>query len=66
MECNSDKCKVINFRTLNQDRTNSVNDRALARVAEQKGIQVNSSLKMVTQVDRVTKKAYDMLALIGH
>lgn len=29
------------------------------------GMQVHSSLKMVSQIDRVVKKAFDILAFIG-
>ena len=55
------------FGRSNQGRTYSVNGRALGRVAEQRdlGVQVHSSLKMESQMDRVVKKAFSMLGFIG-
>ena len=66
MEFNFNKCEVMHFGRLNQGRTYSVNGRALVRVTEQRdlGVQVHSSLKVESQVDRVVKKAFGMLGFI--
>ena len=66
MVFNLDKCEVMHFGRLNQCRTYSVNGRALGRVTEQRdlGVQVDSSLKVESQVDRVVKKAFGMLGFI--
>ena len=67
MEFNLDKCEVMHFDRLNQGRTYSVNGRALRRVTKQRdlGVQVHSSLKVESQVDRVVKKAFGMLGFSG-
>ena len=67
MEFNLDKCEVMHFGRSNQARTYSVNGRALGRVIEQRdlGVQVHSSLKVESQVDRVVKKVFGMLGFIG-
>ena len=66
MEFNLDKCEVMHFGRLNLGRTYSANGRALGRVLEQRdlGVQVHSSLKMESQVDRVVK-AFSMFGFIG-
>ena len=67
MEFYLDECEVIHFGRSNQDRTYSFNGRVLWRVTEQKdlGVQVHSSLKVESQVDRVVKKAFSMLGFIS-
>ena len=67
MEFNLDKCEVMHFGRLSQGRTYSVNGRVLGRVTEQRnlGVQVHSSLKVESQVDRVVKNAFGMLGFIG-
>ena len=65
MGFNLDICEVTHFVRSNQGRT-SVNGRVLGRVTEQRdlGVQVHSSLKVESQVDRVVK-AFGMLGFIG-
>ena len=48
MEFNLDTCVVMHFSRLNQDRTDSINGRALGRVTEQRnvGVHVHSSLNV--------------------
>ena len=67
MEFNLDKCEVMHFGRLNQGRTYSVNGRALGRVTEQRDleVQVHSSVKVESQVDRMVKKAFGMLGFMG-
>ena len=57
----------MHFGRLNQGRTYSVNGRALGRVTEQRDlvVQVHSSLKVESQIDRVVKKTFGMLGFIG-
>ena len=45
----------------------SVNGRVLGRATKERdrGVQVHSSLKVESQVDRVVKKAFGMLDFIG-
>jgi len=56
----------MHFGRSNRTRTYSVNGRALGRVIEQsdRGVQVYSSLKVESQVDRVVKKVFGMLSFI--
>lgn len=58
---NSDKYKMLNFGISKQDRIFTVNGRALESVAEQIDL---ASLKVVSQMDRVVKKVFDMLAFL--
>eukprot|EP00061_Rhincodon_typus_P004291 g22226.t1 len=64
MEFNLDKCVMLHFG--NQSRTYTLNGRALGSVVEERdlGVQVHSSLKMTSQVDRVIKKVFGTLAFI--
>ena len=72
MEFNFDICEVMHFGRSNQGRTYSVNHRnrngrALGRFIEQRdlAVQVHSSLKVESQVDRMVKKAFSLLGFIG-
>ncbi|MBB6707133.1 reverse transcriptase family protein [Proteus mirabilis] len=67
MEFNSDKCEVLHFGKANLSRTYTLNGKVLGSVAEQRdlGVQVHSSLKVESQVDRIVKKAFGMLSFIG-
>ena len=67
MAFNLDKCEVMHFGRSHQGRTYSVNGRVLGRVIEQRdlGVQVHSSLKVESQVDRVVKRAFGILGFIG-
>eukprot|EP00061_Rhincodon_typus_P015643 g43430.t1 len=64
MEFNIDKYEVLHFGKSNQGRSFMVNSRALRSVVEQKdfGVQVHSSLKVESQVDRAVKMAFGTLA----
>eukprot|EP00061_Rhincodon_typus_P015858 g43775.t1 len=57
----------MHFGKANQGRTYTLNGKVLGSVAEQRdlGVQVLSSLKVESQVDRAVKKAFSMLAFIG-
>ena len=63
MEFNPDKCEVMHFGRSNTDRKYTVN-KSIDRQRDL-GVQVHRSLKVATQVEKVVKKAYDMLAFIG-
>ncbi|XP_059843914.1 P-selectin glycoprotein ligand 1 isoform X2 [Hypanus sabinus] len=67
MEFNTDKCEVLHFGRTNQGRTYKVNGRTLRSAVEQRdlGIQIQNSLKVVSQVDRVVKRAFGILAFIN-
>ena len=67
LEFNTDKCEVLHFGKSNQGRTCTVNGRVLESVEEQRdrGVQVHSSLKAASQVDRVVKKVFNTLAFIS-
>lgn len=65
MEFNSDKCEMMHLGKLTQDGTYTANDRNLrSRVERPHG--ANSSLKVVTQLDRVVKEMYGTLPFNGH
>ena len=67
MEFNADKCEILHFGRTNQSRTYRVNGRTLKSAVEQRdlGIQVQNSLKVTSQVDRVVKSAFGTLAFIN-
>eukprot|EP00061_Rhincodon_typus_P008102 g30429.t1 len=67
MKFNPCKYEVLHFGRSNVKEKYTVNDRTLNTIEAQKdlGVQVHSSLKVATQVEKVVKKAYDMLAFIG-
>ena len=67
MEFNVDKCEVIHFGKNNRNMEYTANGKILGSVDEQMdlGVHVHRSLKVATQVDRVVKKAYGVLAFIG-
>eukprot|EP00061_Rhincodon_typus_P014988 g42407.t1 len=67
MEFNLDKCNVMHFGRSNAKGKHTVNGRTLRSISIQRdlGVQVHSSLKAATQVIKVVKKAYGMLAFIG-
>eukprot|EP00061_Rhincodon_typus_P002509 g17743.t1 len=66
MEFNLGMCDVLPFRRSNVKERDTVNGRTLNSRDVQKdlGAQVRSSLKVATQVDRVVKNEYGMLAFI--
>eukprot|EP00061_Rhincodon_typus_P010066 g34065.t1 len=66
MEFNLDKCKVLYFGKTNQGRTYTFNSDVLESVVEQGDLreQVHSSLKVDSQVDRIAKETFGMLAFI--
>ena len=51
----------------NTNRKYTVNGRTLKSIDRQRdlGVQVHRSLKVATQVEKIVKKAYGMLAFIG-
>ena len=57
----------MHFGRSNTDRKYTVNGRTLKSIDRQRdlGVQVHRSLKVATQVEKVVKKAYGMLAFIG-
>jgi len=59
MEFNPDKCEVMRFGRSTAERKYTVNGRALRNISIQRdlGVQIHSSLKVATQVDKVVKKA---------
>eukprot|EP00061_Rhincodon_typus_P002924 g18823.t1 len=63
VEFKLDKCEVLHFGNANEGKTFMVNGRALWCVVEQRnvGVQVHSSLKVESQVDRAVKKAFAFL-----
>jgi len=63
MDFNLDKREVTHFGRSNRARTYSVNCRALGRIKKLRdlGVQVHSSLKVESQVDRVVKKEFGIL-----
>ncbi|XP_059510326.1 adenylate kinase 2, mitochondrial isoform X1 [Stegostoma tigrinum] len=67
MEFNLDKCEVMHFGRSNLNAEYRIKGRILGSVEEQRdlGVQVHSSLKVPTQVDKVVKKAYGVLAFIN-
>eukprot|EP00061_Rhincodon_typus_P012956 g39028.t1 len=67
MKFNFDKCEVLHVGKTNQGRNYTFNGKILGSVAAQRnlGMQVHSSLKVESQVDRTVKKALGMLAFIG-
>ncbi|XP_072443501.1 RNA-directed DNA polymerase from mobile element jockey isoform X1 [Chiloscyllium punctatum] len=67
MEFNPVKCEFVHFGRTNKKAEYWVNDRVLSKVEEQRdlGVYVHSSLKVATQVDRASKKAYGVLAYIS-
>eukprot|EP00061_Rhincodon_typus_P004189 g21957.t1 len=67
VEFNLDKCEVFHFVKTNKGITYTVNGRTLGSVVEQRDleVQVHSSLKVASQVDRVVKKVFSMLAFIA-
>ena len=67
MEFNPDKREVMHFGRSNKDRKYTVNSRTLKSIDRQRdlGIQIHRSLKVATQVVKVFKKAYGMLAFIS-
>ena len=67
MEFNAEKCEVIHFGKSNRAIEYRANGRTLGSVDEQRdlGVYVHRSLKVGTQVDKVVKKAYGVLAFIG-
>lgn len=67
MEFNPRKCEVLHFKRLNVRGNYTVNGKTLNSIDMQRdlGVQFHSSLKQPTQVDRVVKAAYGMLAFIA-
>jgi len=67
MEFNADKCEILHFGRTNQSRKYRLNGRTLKSAVEQRdlGIQVQNSLKVTSQVDRVVKSAFGTLAFIN-
>jgi len=67
MEFNPDKCKVMHFGRFNVGGKYTVNGRTLKSIDRQRdlGVQVHRSLKVATQVEKVVKKTYGMLAFIS-
>jgi len=67
MEFNPDKCEVMHFGRSNAGRKYTMNGRTLKSIDRQRdlGVQVHKSLKVATQVVKLVKKAYEMLAFIG-
>ena len=67
MEFNPNKCEVMHFGRSNTDRTYTLNGRTLRSIDRQRdlGVQVHRPLKVAMQVEKVVKKAYGMLAIIG-
>ena len=67
MEFNPDKCEVINFGRSNSGGSYKVNGRTIRSIDTQRDLfmQVQRSLKVAAQVEKVVKKAYGMLAFIG-
>eukprot|EP00061_Rhincodon_typus_P006355 g26916.t1 len=65
-EFNLNKCVVLHFGKTNQGRTYTFNGKVLGRVAEQRDlrVQVHWSLKVKSQVDRIVKAVFGMLAFI--
>eukprot|EP00061_Rhincodon_typus_P017652 g46441.t1 len=66
MEFSLDKCEVLHFGKVNQGQTCTLNGKVLRSVAERGdvGVQVHNSLKVESQVDRIVKKSFGMLAFI--
>eukprot|EP00061_Rhincodon_typus_P018572 g47793.t1 len=64
---NLDKCEVLHFGKANQDKTYTLNAKVPGSVAEQRDLraQVHSSLKVESQVDKIVKMVFGMLAFIG-
>jgi len=64
---NPDKCEGMHFGRSNDCRNYTVNGRLLRSTETQRdlGVHVHRSLKVATQVEKVVKKAYCMLAFIG-
>eukprot|EP00061_Rhincodon_typus_P015981 g43948.t1 len=66
MEFNLDKCEVLHFGKASQGRTYTLNGKVLGSVTEQRPWTAgHSSLKVDSQVDRIVKKAFGVLAFIG-
>ena len=67
MEFNPGRCEVLHFGRPNVKGEYTVNGRTLNSIDVQRdlGAQVHKSLKVATQIDRMVKKAYGMLAFIG-
>lgn len=67
MEFNPRKCEVLHFKRLNVRGNYTVNGKTLNSIDMQRdlGVQFHSSLKLPTQVDRVVKAAYGMIAFIA-
>jgi len=67
MEFNVEKCEVMHFGRNNKCVEYRANGRTLNSVDEQRdlGVYVHRSLKVGSQVDKVVKKAYGVLAFIG-
>ena len=62
-----DKCEVMHFGRSNVDGKYTVNGRTLKNIDRQRdlGVQIFRSLQVATQVEKVVKNAYGMLAFIG-
>eukprot|EP00061_Rhincodon_typus_P012003 g37427.t1 len=67
MEFNIDKCEVLHIGMADQGRTYTLNGKVLRSVAELRhlGVHVHCPLIVESQMDRVVKKVFGMLAFIG-
>ena len=66
MEFNPDKCEVMQLGRSTAEGKYTVNGRAHRNIIIQRdlSVQIHSSLKVATQVEKVVKKAYGILAFV--